>query len=63
MLALMQMAKTTVRRRRASREDGNFCITVLTDPTTGGVSASFAFQADVIVAEAESDRSVSPAAA
>ena len=32
-------------------DDGNFFITVLTDPTTGGVSASFAFQADVIVAE------------
>jgi acetyl-CoA carboxylase carboxyl transferase subunit beta len=33
------------------REDGNFLVTVLTDPTTGGVSASFAFQADVIAAE------------
>jgi acetyl-CoA carboxylase carboxyl transferase subunit beta len=32
-------------------EEGNFFVTVLTDPTTGGVSASFAFQADVIVAE------------
>lgn len=50
MLALMQLAKTTVALARFL-EDGNFLITVLTDPTTGGVSASFAFQADVIVAE------------
>jgi acetyl-CoA carboxylase carboxyl transferase subunit beta len=32
--------------------DGNFYMSVLTDPTTGGVSASFAFQADIIIAEA-----------
>lgn len=51
MLALMQMAKTTLALERF-REAGNFAITVLTDPTTGGVSASFAFQADVVVAEA-----------
>ena len=51
MLALMQMAKTT-QRSSVSWSDGNFFVTVLTDPTTGGVSASFAFQADVIVAEA-----------
>jgi len=50
MLALMQMAKTTAAVARFM-EEGNFFITVLTDPTTGGVSASFAFQADVIVAE------------
>ncbi len=50
MLALMQMAKTTLAVKRF-RDDGNFYIAVLTDPTTGGVSASFAFQADVIVAE------------
>ncbi len=50
MLALMQMAKTTqaVDRFMAA---GNLFVTVLTDPTTGGVSASFAFQSDVIVAE------------
>jgi acetyl-CoA carboxylase carboxyl transferase subunit beta len=30
-------------------------LSVLTDPTTGGVSASFAFQADVIVAEAKAN--------
>jgi acetyl-CoA carboxylase carboxyl transferase subunit beta len=51
MLALMQMAKTTVALQRF-RDDGGYAVTVLTDPTTGGVSASFAFQADVIVAEA-----------
>lgn len=50
MLALMQMAKTTVALQRF-RDDGGYAITVLTDPTTGGVSASFAFQTDVIVAE------------
>ncbi len=51
MLALMQMAKTTVALQRF-RDEGGYAITVLTDPTTGGVSASFAFQADVIVSEA-----------
>ena len=51
MLALMQMAKTTLAVRRF-RDAGGFYVSVLTDPTTGGVSASFAFQADVIVAEA-----------
>ncbi|HEY8296649.1 MAG TPA: acetyl-CoA carboxylase, carboxyltransferase subunit beta [Candidatus Baltobacteraceae bacterium] len=50
MLALMQMAKTTAAVSHFM-EEGNFFVTVLTDPTTGGVSASFAFQADVIVAE------------
>ena len=51
MLALMQMAKTTQAVERFM-SDGNLYVTVLTDPTTGGVSASFAFQSDVIVAEA-----------
>jgi len=50
MFALMQMAKTTAAVARF-KGDGNFLATVLTDPTTGGVSASFAFEADVIVAE------------
>lgn len=50
MLALMQMAKTTAAVARFM-EEGNLFITVLTDPTTGGVSASFAFQSDVIIAE------------
>jgi acetyl-CoA carboxylase carboxyl transferase subunit beta len=52
MLALMQMAKTTAAVSRFM-EDGNFFVIVLTDPTTGGVAASFAFQADVIVAESK----------
>jgi acetyl-CoA carboxylase carboxyl transferase subunit beta len=51
MLALMQMAKTTLAVRRF-QDDGGY-ISVLTDPTTGGVTASFAFQADVIVAESK----------
>jgi acetyl-CoA carboxylase carboxyl transferase subunit beta len=51
MLALMQMAKTTLTVRRFL-DAGGYYVSVLTDPTTGGVSASFAFQADVIVAEA-----------
>ncbi|HEY1655940.1 MAG TPA: acetyl-CoA carboxylase, carboxyltransferase subunit beta [Candidatus Tumulicola sp.] len=52
MLALTQMAKTTAAVARFAG-DGNFLLTVLTDPTTGGVSASFAFQADVVVAESK----------
>ncbi len=51
MLALMQMAKTTLAVERFMT-DGNLYLTVLTDPTTGGVSASFAFQSDIIIAEA-----------
>jgi len=50
MLALMQMAKTTAAVARLM-EAGLFFGIVLTDPTTGGVSASFAFEADVIYAE------------
>jgi acetyl-CoA carboxylase carboxyl transferase subunit beta len=52
MLALMQMAKTTAAVARYM-DEGNFFVVVLTDPTTGGVAASFAFQADVIVAESK----------
>ncbi len=52
MLALMQMAKTTLAVRRF-QDEGGYYLSVLTDPTTGGVSASFAFQADVILAEAK----------
>jgi acetyl-CoA carboxylase carboxyl transferase subunit beta len=50
MYALMQLAKTTAAVTRFMRAS-NPLFTVLTDPTTGGVSASFAFQADIIVAE------------
>jgi acetyl-CoA carboxylase carboxyl transferase subunit beta len=52
MLALMQMAKTTLAVRRF-QDEGGYYLSVLTDPTTGGVSASFAFQADVVLAEAK----------
>jgi len=49
-IALMQMAKTSAAVERFS-DTGLPLVTVLTDPTTGGVSASFGFQGDVIVAE------------
>ncbi len=49
-LSLMQMAKTSAAVRRHS-DAGNFYLTVLTDPTTGGVTASFAMEGDVIMAE------------
>lgn len=49
-LSLMQMAKTTV-ALEALAEQGLPYISLLTDPTTGGVTASFATIADVIVAE------------
>ncbi len=52
MLALVQMAKTSAAVTRFT-DDGNVLFTVLTDPTTGGVAASFAFQGDVIVAESK----------
>jgi len=49
-IALMQLAKTTAAVERFSAL-GLPLITVLTDPTTGGVSASYGFQGDVIIAE------------
>ena len=49
-LSLMQMAKTSAALAALSRA-GIPYITILTDPTTGGVSASFAMQGDVILAE------------
>lgn len=50
LVALMQMAKTSAALTRL--QDARLpYICVLTDPTTGGVSASFAFDADVIIAE------------
>ena len=49
-VSLMQMAKTSAAVAKHS-EAGLLYIAVLTDPTTGGVSASFAFEADIIVAE------------
>ena len=50
MVSLMQMAKTSAAVGRHSAK-GLLYITVLTDPTTGGVTASFAMQADIILAE------------
>jgi acetyl-CoA carboxylase carboxyl transferase subunit beta len=49
-LSLMQMAKTCASLTRLSREKLPF-ISVLTDPTMGGVSASFAMIGDVVLAE------------
>jgi len=49
-VSLMQMAKTSGAVKRHS-DAGNFYLTLLTDPTTGGVTASFAMQGDVIMAE------------
>ena len=46
----MQMAKTSAALKRHSNE-GLLYISVLTDPTTGGVTASFAMLGDVILAE------------
>ena len=49
-VSLMQMAKTSAAIRKHS-EAGLFYLHVLTDPTTGGVTASFAMLGDVILAE------------
>ncbi|WP_438431899.1 acetyl-CoA carboxylase, carboxyltransferase subunit beta [Gorillibacterium sp. sgz500922] len=49
-LSLMQMAKTSAALGRFS-EAGGLYISVLTDPTLGGVSASFATLGDIILAE------------
>ncbi|RKD33908.1 acetyl-CoA carboxylase, carboxyltransferase subunit beta [Thermohalobacter berrensis] len=51
-LSLMQMAKTSAALGRLSQK-GIPYITVLTDPTTGGVTASFAMLGDMILAEPE----------
>ncbi|HBM97983.1 MAG TPA: acetyl-CoA carboxylase carboxyl transferase subunit beta [Ruminococcus sp.] len=51
-LSLMQMAKTSGAAKRHS-DAGLLYITVLTDPTTGGVTASFAMDGDIILAEPE----------
>ena len=49
-VSLMQMAKTSAAVKRHS-DKGLLYITVLTDPTTGGVTASFASLGDIIIAE------------
>jgi acetyl-CoA carboxylase carboxyl transferase subunit beta len=50
LLSLMQMAKTSAALTQLSKASLPF-ISVLTDPTMGGVSASFAMLGDIIVAE------------
>lgn len=50
LLSLMQMAKTTAGLTQLSASKLPF-ISILTDPTMGGVSASFAFMGDVVIAE------------
>ncbi|MBQ8164811.1 MAG: acetyl-CoA carboxylase carboxyl transferase subunit beta [Clostridia bacterium] len=50
LLSLMQMAKTSAAVKRHS-DVGLLYVAVLTDPTTGGVTASFAMEADIILAE------------
>lgn len=49
-VSLMQMAKTSAALKKFD-EAGGLYITVLTDPTTGGVTASFAMLGDIILAE------------
>ena len=49
-LSLMQMAKTSGAVKMHS-DAGLLYITVLTDPTTGGVTASFAMEGDIILSE------------
>ncbi len=49
-LSLMQMAKTSAAVKKHSNK-GLLYIVVLTDPTTGGVTASFAMEGDIILAE------------
>ena len=50
MASLLQMAKTTSRLAVLAEKKLPY-ISVLTDPTMGGVSASFAFVGDIVIAE------------
>ena len=50
LFSLMQMAKTSGAVKRHS-DAGLLYVTVLTDPTTGGVTASFAMEGDIILSE------------
>ena len=52
-MSLMQMAKVSAAVKRHSMA-GLFYLTILTDPTTGGVTASFAMEGDIILAEPQS---------
>ena len=49
-ISLMQMAKVSGAVKQHSNA-GNLYLTVLCDPTTGGVTASFAMQGDILIAE------------
>lgn len=49
-ISLMQMAKTAAALKR-HHDEGGFYVTVLTDPTSGGVTASFAMLGDIILSE------------
>ncbi len=49
-ISLMQMAKTSAAIKKFS-DEGNLFISVMTDPTTGGVTASFASLGDIQIAE------------
>ena len=49
-ISLMQLAKTTTKLAKFSKNGGLY-ITVLTDPTTGGISASIGMLGDIILAE------------
>lgn len=50
LLSLMQMAKTSAAVKRHG-DTGLLYLALLTDPTTGGITASFAMEADIILAE------------
>ena len=50
LFSLMQMAKTAAAIEKY-KEEGGFFLSVLTNPTTGGASASFANLGDIILAE------------
>jgi len=49
-ISLMQLAKTSTRLAKFSK-DGGLYISILTDPTTGGVTASYGMLGDIILAE------------
>ena len=49
-ISLMQLAKVSTKLADLSKKGGLY-ISILTDPTTGGVTASYAMQADIIISE------------
>ncbi len=57
MISLLQMSRTTIAINRL-KEAGIPYVSVLTNPTTGGVTASFAMQGDIILAEPKSSNSI-----